>query len=120
MKTKVKHLFRLEAKKVVPIKKNDLIEVQGREWFDKVNGNSYHCVYISINGSLVITVPFTYGYEDSYKYTATNAMSEAGYLPNPLSINVDTYCRKNGIHCVCHIQRGCKKNQLPTMKSLGL
>ena len=125
MKTNVKYLFRLEAKKVVPIKKTDLIEVHGREWFDKINGNSYHCVYISINGSLVITVPFQYGYGDSYIQSATQALNEAGYIDttNKTIANyylVDRWARENGIHCVCHIQRGCKKNQLPTMKSLGL
>ena len=114
------HTFRLEATKVVPIKKGDLVEVYGREWHDKVNGNSYHSVYVSINDKLVITVPFQYGYGDSYIQSATEAMIEAGYLPNPLSIMINTYCKGKSIHCVCHIQRGCKKNQLPTLKSLGL
>src|ERR1700722_20407134 len=84
--------FRLETtKKVKPIKKGDLLTIQGREWFDRINGNSYHCVYIFVNGSLVITVPFNYGYGDSYIQSATEALSEAAYLLNPLSIISDKY-----------------------------
>jgi hypothetical protein len=120
--------FRLEAE-VKPLRKTDLLEIKGREWFDKVNGNSYHCVYISINNKLVITVPFTYGYGDAYIQSATQAINDAGIVNTVVrkywdetfkryasDINhsrmIDRFCREAGIHCVCHIERNCKKNQL--------
>lgn len=107
----VSHLFRLENDKVKPIKKGDLVEIHGREWYDKVNGNSYHCVYISVNYKLEITVPFTYGYGDSYIHSATEALTEAGYIPKQDYL-IDRYLREKGVHCVCHIQRNCFKRQL--------
>jgi hypothetical protein len=122
VKVKTGENYRLEVKEVKPIQKGDLVEINGREWFDRINGNSYHCVYISINNQLVITCAFQYGYGDSYIQTASQALQNEGYYVNHDGNNmrmIDRYCRENEIHCVCHIERKCKNNQLPTRKDLG-
>jgi hypothetical protein len=51
-------------------------------WFDKVNGNTYHSVRITrCADGKVLSCPFTYGYGDSYRQTALEAMNKAGWLP---------------------------------------
>jgi hypothetical protein len=46
------------------------LNIQGREWFDKANGNSYHSVRIHANGKHLIDIGMTYGYGDMYLQTA--------------------------------------------------
>lgn len=50
------------------------ISVNCREWFDKVNGNSYFSGTIVINygrkDEREIKIPFQYGYGDHYRYKA--------------------------------------------------
>ena len=55
--------------------------VECREWFDKVNGNSYFSARIWINGGQVAILPFSYGYGDFYIYEAQKKLLELGYLP---------------------------------------
>ena len=46
------------------------LNIQGREWFDKANGNSYHAVRIWANGKHLVDIGMTYGYHDMYLHTA--------------------------------------------------
>lgn len=55
--------------------------IECREWFDKVNGNSYFSARIWINGGQVAIIPFSYGYGDFYIYEAQKKLLELGYLP---------------------------------------
>ena len=55
--------------------------IECREWFDKVNGNSYFSARIWINGGQVAILPFSYGYGDFYIYEAQKKLLELGYLP---------------------------------------
>lgn len=42
------------------------IRIEGLEWFDKVNGNSYFSARGYMDGDLVAVLPFQYGYGDHY------------------------------------------------------
>ena len=44
--------------------------IEGRLWFDKINGNTYHAVRIEANGKVICQIPQTYGYENQYLETA--------------------------------------------------
>ena len=55
--------------------------IEAREWFDKVNGNSYFSAQIQVNGEVVATLPFQYGYERHFEYEAQKKLLEMGYLP---------------------------------------
>jgi hypothetical protein len=57
------------------------IFIECREWFDKVNGNSYFSARIWVNGGQVAIIPFSYGYGDFYIYEAQKKLLELGYLP---------------------------------------
>ena len=56
------------------------IFVEGREWFDKANGNSYFSARIWVNGGQVAILPFQYGYGDQYLYEAQRKLTELGYI----------------------------------------
>lgn len=55
--------------------------VEGREWFDKVNGNSYFSARIFVDGGQVAILPFQYGYGEQFLYEAQKKLLELGYLP---------------------------------------
>ena len=42
-----------------------------KQWFDKVNGNTYHKVKLFLNGE-ILESDYTYGYENQYEQTAYN------------------------------------------------
>jgi hypothetical protein len=64
--------------KVIEIKS---LFIECREWFDKVNGNSYFSARIWVNGGQVAILPFQYGYGDQFIYEAQKKLLELGYLP---------------------------------------
>lgn len=55
--------------------------IECREWFDKINGNSYFSVRIWVDGGQVAILPFQYGYGDQFIYEAQKKLLELGYLP---------------------------------------
>ena len=55
--------------------------IEGRAWFDKTGGNTYHSVRIWANGEIIGQVGMTYGYEDAYKYTALEFLKKWGLVP---------------------------------------
>ena len=50
--------------------------IEGYRWFDKINGNTYHTVYITDtkNNTLIYESPVTYGYDDQYRHTAIDQL----------------------------------------------
>lgn len=55
--------------------------IEGREWFDKVNGNSYFSARIWVDGGQVAILTFQYGYGSQFEYEAQKKLLELGYLP---------------------------------------
>jgi hypothetical protein len=60
---------------------NRSLFIEGREWFDKVNGNSYFSARLWVDGGQVAILTFQYGYGDQYLYEAQKKLLELGYLP---------------------------------------
>lgn len=56
--------------------------IEGRRWFDKINGNTYHSVYITDThtNKRILSEPMTYGYGDQWKHTAYDALLKAGLV----------------------------------------
>jgi hypothetical protein len=55
--------------------------VEAREWFDKVNGNSYFSARVWVDGEIVTVLPFQYGYGNQNEHEAQKKLIELGYLP---------------------------------------
>lgn len=60
------------------------IDITAKQWFDKINGNSYFSAQITLNfgtyTAVTIPVPFQYGYGDSYQYEAFKQLQKLGYI----------------------------------------
>ena len=55
-----------------------------KQWFDKINGNSYFSVQIESteDKNFLIKIPFQYGYGDQSFYTAREVLKEKKLIPN--------------------------------------
>ena len=93
------------------------MRIEGRKWFDKVNGNTYHSARVYVDGVLVATCPFQYGYGDQYVWSGWEAVIKT------LNLDVKQYsngsqdpawqwCRDNGVaftyDAVNVLKRDCK------------
>ena len=55
--------------------------VEGYRWFDKINGNTYHTVYIvdvANNKQIYASEYIVYGYDDQYRQTAFDELIKMG------------------------------------------
>ena len=91
------------------------IDIQAKEWFDKVNGNSYFAALITINFGMAderqSKMPFQYGYGDSSRYRAIEQLQKDDILPNEGTLS-HNYFTDNGIIVRYSKQTGCKKAEL--------
>jgi hypothetical protein len=92
------------------------IDVNAKEWFDKVNGNSYFSGEIIINYGMksekTITMPFQYGYGDHYLDTACDMLDKAKLINNDSYNRLPRYCRYNDIILRYNKKENCLKREL--------
>jgi len=93
------------------------IAITAKEWFDKVNGNSYFSASIQVNGEHVHTLPFQYGYGSQYEWEANRWLAENGYINNPrndngIEENLSIYCRDHDIALYSTKIPNCRKRDL--------
>ena len=92
--------------------KVNTIDINAKEWFDKVNGNSYFAANVTLNfgqpDQINIVLPFQYGYGDSYQYAAIKALNEQNFI----NVKYLQDLRENGIIVRYNIQRNCKQREL--------
>ena len=51
------------------------LELLGRKWFERTNGNTYFSAIALHNGQEIARIDFEYGYGDSWLYEITKALS---------------------------------------------
>lgn len=78
------------------------IDITAKEWFDKVNGNSYFSAQITIDYSLptqqTIYLPFQYGYGEQYTTEVFHTLKELNLIDSNTSGNSFwRYCQTNNI-----------------------
>ena len=93
------------------------IIVQAKEWFDKVNGNSYFSAEVTLNFGLkdqrVHYLPFQYGYGDHYRDAAYKHLQEVGEIPKQEGMkSYWSYYEDNGIVYRHSKEENCKKREL--------
>lgn len=102
--------------------KNSLktIDIQAKEWFDRINGNSYFDCLVTFNFGLPsqrqFMCPFQYGYGNQYEHAATEVIKAIfRVMPGTLSD-----LRKAGIIIRTSKKENCKKRDLfnPTAKEM--
>ena len=66
------------------MKKFRLIIIDARRWFDRINGNTYHSVTVTVKHArkddVVLTRDYEYGYGEQYLQTAHELLSKEGYF----------------------------------------
>jgi hypothetical protein len=67
-----------KTKRAVPELRS--LAINGRLWFDKSGGNTYHSVSISANGKWLFDIGMTYGYGSQFLYTALEALKKWGLI----------------------------------------
>jgi hypothetical protein len=93
------------------------IDINAREWFDKINGNSYFSGDITLNyGAKTqkdIKMPFQYGYGEQYIQESYSRLIKDGYiLESDSNISLSRYCRDKNIILRTNKQENCKKRDL--------
>lgn len=90
------------------------LDIQAKQWLDRVNGNSYYASQVTIDFGLptekTILVPFQYGYGSMYEQTAVEALAE--HFNQPKSEFQFCKLRENGVIIRSNIQTGCKKHEV--------
>lgn len=97
------------------------IDIDTKEWFDKVNGNSYFSGMITLNYGMndtkYIEMQFQYGYGEHYINVATMSLIELGYInpvkhKNGLYPPLWQYSRDNNIILRTSKKENCLKREL--------
>lgn len=88
------------------------IDIQAKEWLDRVNGNSYFAGLVTVNYGLddesSFNMPFQYGYGSQYEQEAFNVLKEKGIIDTTSLYDI----RSNGIIVRSSIQDKCLKKEL--------
>ena len=85
------------------------IFVDGREWFDKVNGNSYFSARVFVDGVEVARIPFQYGYGSAYESAAAWALQHLGFGGDEASPVLWHMARDAGADLYRSLQRVTKR-----------
>jgi hypothetical protein len=92
------------------------IDIQAREWFDKINGNSYFAGDITINygmkGEKNFTMPFQYGYGNHYQDMAMELLNKNKLIDTHSTLSLWRYCQENKIILRADKQENCLKREL--------
>ena len=93
------------------------VDVNAKEWFDKVNGNSYFSYNVTINFGLKTEksfyMPMQYGYGSHYEDQAFKELQKKGFIPEQEGMIAPwRYYQENNIVYRHSKQEGCKKRDL--------
>jgi len=102
------------------------IDVDGLEWWDKVNGNHYFAAIVTINYGMKsekkLLLPFQYGYGEQYTYQAMAKLIEQKFIidavkyPSGGNEPLWTYCERKNIILRRVKHTGCKKAELKNIE----
>jgi len=100
--------------------KTKTIDIQAKEWFDKVNGNSYFAGTITLNFGTeteeTFLMPFQYGYGSQYEQEAKAILTQFNKISTDYE-SLYNYCKRIGITLNRTIQRDCLKRDLTAIES---
>jgi hypothetical protein len=85
------------------------ISANARKWFDKINGNTYHSVRMTVAG-VGVYIPRQYGYGDQWRQSATEWLWDNGILEKDYHANGnpkyhDSYARINWGNAIDSLKR---------------
>ena len=97
------------------------IDINAKEWFDKVNGNSYFAGTITLNygteSEETFIMPFQYGYGSQYLSETKNLLTEFNKISTPYGVNLYNYCNDNNIILRHSLKKNCLKRELKQIET---
>lgn len=91
------------------------IDINAKEWFDKVNGNSYFAGVVTVNYGMKserrFIMPFQYGYGSQFEYEALNVLIKEK-LATSENHSLWKYCKDNKIIYRYNLKQNCLKKEL--------
>jgi len=93
------------------------IRINAKEWFDKINGNSYFSGVITVNNERNYLIPFQYGYDSQYEHEAKCLLTEFNQVSAKDSQSLSRYCKENNIQFQSNIIRNCLKRELKAIET---
>jgi hypothetical protein len=95
--------------------KTKTIDIQAKEWFDKVNGNSYFAGTITLNFGMkneeTFLMPFQYGYGSQYEQEAKAILTYSNKISTDYE-SLYTYCKRKTIKLNSSIKKDCLQREL--------
>lgn len=95
------------------------IDVNAKEWFDKVNGNSYFSAEITIdfiqNGQPMtqnVFLPFQYGYGEYYLQATIEELKKLDFIDKDFKSHLYIFCKDKNISLSYFKHENCKKREL--------
>jgi hypothetical protein len=90
-----------------------VVEIATREWFDKINGNSYWSAHATVTTTpqelgLTYVFTFTYGYGDHSTSAVLDTLAKLGEIPSTHYRDL----KNSGIMVISHKRTGCRKAEL--------
>lgn len=86
------------------------IQIEGKTWFDKMNGNTYHVSRAIINNEHTITHnKMTYGYDNQYEVTIAKDMEKLG-ITGVSKTSLWRFCDENNIEFSSSSKEGLKRD----------
>ena len=77
------------------------IDVTAKEWFDRINGNSYFSAVVTVNYGMrsakCFVLPFQYGYGDHYVTMAKDELTKHKIIDTDSFTALWRYCEENNI-----------------------
>tara|TARA_R110000868_G_scaffold106702_1_gene292425 strand:- start:1337 stop:1666 length:330 start_codon:yes stop_codon:yes gene_type:complete len=97
------------------------IDVISKEWFDKVNGNSYFSGTVTLNYGTEteesFLMPFQYGYGNQHEQEAKCILTEFNKISSSWTQSLYSYCKENNIKFCSSIQKECKQKELKEIEN---
>tara|TARA_Y100001949_G_C15827606_1_gene260612 strand:+ start:323 stop:646 length:324 start_codon:yes stop_codon:yes gene_type:complete len=91
------------------------IDINAKEWRDKINGNSYFAGIITLNYEMkneeTFLMPYQYGYGSEYENEAKGVLTFANKI-SPDYETLYSYCKRENIILRSNIIRDCRKSEL--------
>lgn len=92
------------------------IDITAKEWFDKVNGNSYFSARCTINYGMedekIVIAHFQYGYGDMYLQAIKEELVKFDLIVADKYIQLPTFCREKGIIIRYNKIENCKQRDV--------
>ena len=89
------------------MKQPRIIHINGRRWFDRRNGNTYHSCKVWFDGHQKHHCRFAYGYGDQYMQTVQGWLETQGWEFKRYSSGVlqtlEDYCQQHGIKLIADV-----------------